>query len=250
VGRKPAPLLGPGWVGLPRALPNNITFKTFSKLIRRQRLEKIETALAISSPSQGFRDGLIAALWRFYCNSGSHVWNSRAFLKRKLRESAQLATKLKTSANFLSQSQDPDVLELLNELVRWQPWQLSQPMHESGIPLIGLLDELAKRTSRFENKLRIDRGGRREDMAFDELLVGLATQYRILHRERNQPLDGTKFVEFAWAVTGILHSVRAQLPKVPSLRLPPGEEALRKRLHRLNRKRARRDAKLRLPTGT
>jgi hypothetical protein len=249
VGRKQEPL-PPGLVGLPLALSNGITFKAFSKLIRRQRFDKTENALAISSPSQGFRDGLVTALWRFYCNSGSHVWNSRAVLNRELRESAQLAAKLKRSANLLSQSQNSAVVKILSELVKWQPWQLSQPMHESGIPLVGVLDELAKRTSRRANNMSADRGGPRQEMAFDALLVGLATYYRILSHERNEPLDEAKFVEFAWAVTGLLHSVRAHLPKVPSLRLPPSEEALRKRLHRLKRKRARRDTKLRLPTGT
>jgi hypothetical protein len=217
-----------------------ITFEAFSELILQQPLDKIENVLAIASPCDGFRDSLIRMLWHFYCNNGPRVWNSRAVLKNALRKSAQLATELQELAHLLGQSRDPAVLKILIGLVEWQAWQSSRPTHESGIAWIALLDEFAKRTDRLADKLADDRGGARQAIAFDELLVGLATYYRTLCRERDQPLHGIQFVEFAEAVTNTLRKVRPQLPDGTSLKLPPGKEALRKRLLRLNKKRSRR----------
>jgi hypothetical protein len=216
-----------------------ITFGAFSELILQQPLDKIENVLAIASPCDGFRDSLIRVLWHFYCNNGPRVWNSRAVLKNALRKSAQLATQLKESAHLLAQSREPAVLKILIGLVEWQAWQSSRPMHESGIAWIALLDEFAKRTDRLAVKLTDDKGGPRQTIAFDELLEGLAIYYRAWARKYDQQLNEDQFFQFAEAVTDTLRKVRPQLPDATSLKLPPGKEALRKRLLRLNKKRSR-----------
>ena len=203
-------------VGLPAAASNDFAFDAFSDLILRQPLDMIENVLAIASPCDGFRDWLIKVLWRFYCNNGPRVWNSRAVLKKALRESAQLATDLTKSAHLLWQSREPAVIKSLSGLVEWQGWQSSRPMHKSGIAWIALLDEFAKRTNRLAGKLTADKGGPRQAIAFDELLVGLAIYYRTWAREYDQQLNDDQYFQFAEAVTDTLRQVRLQLPDAAS----------------------------------
>ena len=230
-------------IGLPEALSNGLTFDTFSAAIQKHGLQKVENVLSFPSPSDGFQYWLIRVLWRLYCNSGQHVWNSRAVLKEELKKSSRLATELKLSANLLWQSRERAVRKSLSGLVEWQTWQSSRPMHPSGIPWVALLDEFAERTKNLVNKMPDDRGGPRDAIAFDEFLVGLGGYYRTLVRERNQALDTNQFVEFAWAATDTLRKVCAQLPGADVLRLPPSKEALRKRLLRLNKNRAKQPTK-------
>jgi hypothetical protein len=232
-------------IGLPEALGNGLTFDAFSAAIQKHGLQKVENVLSFPSPSDGFQDSLIRVLWRLCCNSGQHVWNSRAVLKEELKKSSRLATELKLSANLLWQSREPAVVKSFSGFVGWQPWQSPCPMHPSGIPWVALLDEFAKRTEHLLNKLPDDRGGPRAELAFDDFLIALADYYRALLRKRNVAPDDKQFVEFAEVTTDTLRKVRAQLPGADFLRLPPTKEALRKRLLRLNKKRAKQPTKRR-----
>jgi hypothetical protein len=152
-----------------------------------------------------------------------------------LRKATQLATKLKESSHLLWQSREPSVIESLHNLVAWQDWQLSCPMHKSGIPWIALLDEFANRTNLRAKKVPDDKGGPRPSIAFRELMIELSTYYQTRVREHRQRLNDNQFVELAEAVTGILRRVNTQLPD--RVRLPPNKEDLRRRLLRLNRER-------------
>ena len=221
---------------LPEVLSDGYTFDAFSELIQRQDLNRLEKILGISSPSDGFREWLIPVFWRFYCNSEPRVWNSRALLKNELRNAARLATKLKECSDLLWRSPELSVIENLHDLVAWQDWQLSGPMHKSGVPWIALLDEFANRAIWLAQALPNDKGGPRQAIAFDELLVGLADYYRAWARKYDQQLNEDQFFQFAEAVTDTLRKVRPQLPDAASLRLPPAKGALRKRLLRLNKK--------------
>jgi hypothetical protein len=206
-------------IGLPATASNDFTFEAFSELILQQPLDKIENVLAFASPCDGFRDSLIRVLWHFYCNNGPRVWNSRALLKKELRKSAQLATKLKESSHRLWRSPELSVIENLHDLVAWQDWQLSEPMHKSGIPWIALLDEFANRAIWLAQALPDDKGGPRQTIAFDELLEGLAIYYRAWARKYDQQLNEDQFFQFAEAVTDTLRKVRPQLPDATSLKI-------------------------------
>jgi hypothetical protein len=201
-------------------------------------LAKIEATLLLPSPSEGFRDWLIKVLWRFYCTNGAHVGNSRAIFKRELLESARLATKLKISARRLWYSGEAAVLESLDGLVGWQAWQSSQPMHASGIPLIALLDEFAKRIGQIADKLPDDAGGPRQKQAFNHLLISLSDYYRALMRDRQQPIKGPDYFKFAAAVKDMLLKTSERLPTLKN-GVPSNDPALRRQLYRLNAERRR-----------
>ena len=90
---------------------NRRQFDTFSALVHKQRLDKVEKILAIPSPSEGFRDWLIKLLWRLDRESQRSVRakSSRAALKMELRKSAKLAEKLRLSAEIIWKAGEPSV---------------------------------------------------------------------------------------------------------------------------------------------
>ena len=239
---------------------HGITFEAFSALIRKQKLEKIEKTLQLELPCDGFRDCLVRILWRFYlnCLPEAHIRNSRAVLKNELTRSAQRAHALKASAELLWQSNEPAFHDVMRDLVGWPSWLSTQPMHPSGVALVALLSEFAKRATDLAATLPDDKGGPRRALAFDILSIGLSDCYRArlsecegLAKERPEPsVRGPVYFSFAAAVTEALKNVSKNLPAA-DMNLPDSDEALRKRLLRLNRRRREgREPSARLPLGT
>jgi hypothetical protein len=225
-----------------------VGFDKFSALIRGKRIDKIEKALGMVSPCEGFRDWFIKFLWHFYRNTlpEARVKSSRTALKKQLRTSARLAARLQDSAELLWKSGEPSVGEILLDFAMYQPWQSSQPMHRSGIGLIALLDEFAKRTTLLASTLPDDKGGPRRAMAFDELLIGLGDYYRTLTHYRNQPTCERQFVEFSALVTDVLRAVENKLPAA-AFKLPPTDKALRQRMRRVTAQTSARSARNETP---
>jgi len=203
-----------------------MTFERFVGLIRTADFTKIEKTLSLPSPSEGFRDWLIKEFWCFYRNSGEqHAGNSRKILKDELQKSALLAANLKLSTSRLLQSREAALA--LSDFVGWQAWQ---PMHSSGIPLIGLLDEFAKRVGSLADTLSDDAGGPRDKTAFYDLLIILGHYYRAFMHDRGRPIRGAHFFQFAAAVRDMLRDLKIGEGL-------PADAALRKRMYRLNAKR-------------
>jgi hypothetical protein len=208
--------------------PAGITRERFAELVRASDgLAKIEATLPLPSPSEGFRDWLLKELWHFYQNTEDTAGNSRAILKKELRQAVRLATELRLSASHLSQSRE--AATALGDFVEWQSWQ---PMHPSGIPLIGLLDEFAKRIGLFVDRLSDDQGGTRPKKAFDDLLTSLGQYYRASIHESGRPIEDPHFFKFAAAVTDMLRDLKIGGPHVPH-----SDGALRQRLRRLSARR-------------
>jgi hypothetical protein len=220
---------------------HGVTFDTFSDLIRKHRLDKIENALAIVSPSEGFRASLLTILWRFYLNSlpEARARSSRAALKRELRRSADLADRLQASAEILWKSGEPSVEEILEDFNRPLTFLVTATgPHESGVDWIASLDEFAKRTRLLADTLSDDKGGRRNTVAFDDLLLGLADYYGALARDRQQPIVERQFSAFAAATTDVLRNVAPKL-RAAAFDLPKTDKALRERLRRVTKRQKR-----------
>jgi hypothetical protein len=217
----------------------------FAKLIKAEDLTKIEESIELSSPpSEGFRQSLIQFLWSFYNNSLPKVAEikvSRRALKKELKKAAKLARALEESAARIWSSGDCTVITELSEFVPVSlASQSMRPMHRSGIPFVGVLDEFAKRTARIADELPKDRGGPRPKEAFDNLRVVLEDYHGQLASHGR--LDSEDhFPQFMVAVIDVLYRVKDKLPSAP-FGLPPNDdetldETLRKRSSRRNAKR-------------
>ena len=211
-------------------------FRQFAALIEEneRKLERIEEALEIPSPSEGFRDWLIKVLWRLDRSSQSdaRVRSSRAALKRELRKSANLAAKLKASAWLLWKSGEATTDQVLQDFQDFTLWQSWQPMHPSGIAWVAALDEFVNRTLLLADTLPDDAGGPRRAVAFDDLLLILAHYYRTLARVREQSISEKQFFDFAAEVTDLVRSVAEKRPAA-AIMAPPNDRALRERLRRV-----------------
>src|SRR5258708_13420723 len=75
---------------------HGVTRDKFAKLIRAKDIAKIEGALQLPSPSEGFRQSLIAICWAFYENSlrEAEIKFSRSARKKALQPAADLPSKL------------------------------------------------------------------------------------------------------------------------------------------------------------
>jgi hypothetical protein len=222
----------------PDDLGHGVTREKFAALFRVEDLVKIEKALKLPSPSEGFRQSLIEFLWKFYINSlpEAEAIVSRSALKKELETSAELAGKLEKSAERLLKSRDPVIVEHLSRFAAaWQPWQSSQPMHPSGIAWIHLISELALMTRRLASMLTDDSGGPRPARPFDDLVIGLEDYQRQLASHGRLGSE-SHFFQFMAAVVDALREVESKLPAA-KFRLPANDEALGKRLTRLNEKR-------------
>jgi hypothetical protein len=215
-----------------------VTREKFAKLIRAEDLRKIEVALELPTPTEGFRDRLISVLWAFYINNlpKAKVKVSRAALKKELRLAAKLSRDLEESAARIWSFGDCTVVTELSEFGEWHAWQSSRPMHPSGIAWVALLDEFATRTSWLADALPDDGGGPRQAQAFDHLLISLSDYYRSLMRDSQQSIEGPDYFRFAAAVKDMLLGMSKHLPNLNN-GVPISDVALGKRLYRLNAKR-------------
>jgi hypothetical protein len=220
-------------------------FDLFSALVQRERLDKIERSIGITSPNEDFRSWLIKVLWYVDQNSkrGVSIRGNRAALKKELCKSASLAEKLRASAELIWKSNEPSVLRNLRDFVAWQEWQSSLPMHPSGVGWIAALDEFANRSRLLANILPDDAGGPKSSVMFDDLLIVLTEYFTALARKRKRPIDvkpidkklEREFFNFIAAVTEVARNVWKDRPAA-KLKVPPTDQALRERLRRLTLK--------------
>jgi hypothetical protein len=146
----------------------------------------------------------------------------------------------------------------MHDFVKEQSWQSTLPLHPSGVGLIGLLDEFAKRATFLAGTLPADTGGPRRALAFDILLIGLSDYYQarlseyeeLAQERREQSVRKPDYFSFAAAVTEALKNISENLPAA-DMNLPDTHDALLKRLRRLNRRRrVFGEPSARLPPGT
>jgi hypothetical protein len=223
---------------LPDDPGHGYTREKFEKLFRPERFAKIEAALKLPSPSEGFRQSLISFFWAFYINSlpEAEIKVSRAALKAELETAAELAEKLKTSAERIWASGNRTVIAKLSEFVPVSlTSQSMQPMHPSGIGFVGALDEFAKRTGWLADVLLDDAGGKRPAKSFEDLIIGLEDYHRQLasHGRLGSEDD---FFQFMAAVVDVLLELASKL-RAAEFDLPPNDVALRRRINRLDVKR-------------
>ena len=225
----------------PDDLGHGLTTEQFSALVSRKALDKVEATLGITSPSDGFRRSLTTILWRFYLNSlpEAELIFSRTALKKELRRASRHAEKLQASAARIWRSRDAAVIDLLQPFgAMWQAWQSSKPMRRSGVAWVALLEEFGHTTRCLAETLPDDLGGPRPAVPFDELAIGLADYHRAYHRAHHRTASDATYFRFVASVVDVLRKVEKQLPAA-KFKLPPNDNALRKRLRRLAARRRR-----------
>jgi len=229
-------------------------------LILAENLTKIEAALELPAPSDGFRQSLITICWTFYENSlpEAEIKVSRSTRKKALRRAADLSNELTELVTRIWESGDCAVVAELHEFVsvslpsksiiddrflrhpekksldddKCPKLRRSAPMHRSGVGFVGALNEFAIIAGRLADGIPDDTGGDRPGFAFDRLLIGLGNYYREFVHARQRPLDDGQFFRFAATVTEMLRGL-----KTCALEVPPTDSALKRRLYRLNAKR-------------
>jgi hypothetical protein len=214
---------------------HGISSEDFAKLIPAEQFEKLEKLLGVESPSGGFRRSLSKSLWGFYCNAAPCAESkiSRAALLRKLRKAAARAGELESLAGELLASENPIVLRELEDLVPpgLDPY-LAGLSHQSGSAFVGTLHAFALKAQLLAQTLPPDPGGPREAMPFDRLVICLGRHYRLLTGEEPLVTTQGRFFRFISAVTDTLRGMESRLPAA-HFKLPPNNNALRVRLHRL-----------------
>jgi hypothetical protein len=221
-------------------LDYGVTFEKFAALVLREkrRLAKIEKALGINSPSDEFRSSLIEGpLWSFYRGCLPGKITHRRALKQELRKAARFAEALEASTELIWNATDLAARDhpLLSRFGKIGPnWQ---PVSDSFVPIVDLLREYAFTLQLLGDILPDDQGGKHAATTFHDLLRFLWLPYCRIAWIHD---PGSDFFTFAAVVTDLLRSIEPKLPAA-SFKLPSSDDALAKRLQRLEMKRSLRD---------
>jgi hypothetical protein len=202
---------------------------------------------------------LIPILYRFYIRAlSADAMVSRKALQADLQKASSLTVELETLMTRIWRSREPTIVPLLAPFgSMFQEWQL---WHPSGVAWIGLVRDFGLTCKLLADTLTDDPGGPRPSIAFDLLMLELAEWHRTIlsglavaeptekipaadaeaPRSRKVTLEERfRFLASVWHAFRktelALRKTEQELGLSPvQLKLPPSEEALRKKLDLLD----------------